>query len=299
MLIGTDATSFTIDGRRATYAGLDAFRLLDKQLRAQAGLEPFDLDGLLADYKSVMVETWPFPFLRVLRVFCMAQSFMQLKPSDYANYYTTVSFLSDYVFETFGFVIQWECLADCVQSGMDLAARQEHVRQMGAALNGRPALLSLGNEHSKNGWSPDEHERPQTSVLCSKGSDVGDANPPTPPWEFSLYHGRRDGIKCFLSSGDLAFATYGYPGWPGTQGPTIHDEPIGFAEVSKPGSRASNPQVAHQLGFNASICGAGGTYHADDGVETVPFQPVQKAGALAFMMALSKADPAQRWNGVM
>lgn len=299
MIIGTAGTSFTVDGQLVTYAGLDAFRLLDRQLRAQHGIEPFDIDGLLRDYQAVCHETSAAPFLRVLRVFGMAQSFMQLKPSDYPDYYTTVSFLSDYV-QQYGFVIQWECLADCQQSGMtDVSLRRAHVYNMAQAINGRAALGSLGNEWPKNGWSPSEHSRPSGSNLWTKGSNLGDNDPPTPAWDYSCYHGRRDGTKCFLSGGDLAFAVYGYPGWPGTQGPTIMDEPIGFAEQSIPGKRASNTQIAYQIAFNSRTSASGGTYHSDCGVDTIPFKdyPVQREGALTWMMGLTKCDPVQSWNG--
>lgn len=302
MNIGVSGVSFTIDGQPVTYAGLDAFRLLDRQLRAQHGIEPFDIAALLTDYQAVCAETAAFPFLRVLRVFGMAQSFMQLKPSDYPDYYSTVSFLSDYV-QQYGFVIQWECLADCDQSGMtDVNARRRHVDAMAAAINGRAALGSLGNEWPKNGWSPSEHAKPAGSNMWTKGSNLGDSDPPLPAWDFSCYHGRRDGTKCALSGGDLAWASYGHeaPGgyWPGAH-PVIMDEPIGFAETSKTGSRASNTQIAYCIGFNSRMFGAGGVYHSDVGVSTIPFAgyPVQREGALTWMMALTKADPVQSWNG--
>lgn len=294
MTLGTSGTSFTLDGQRVTYAGLSEFRLLDLFVHGK------DITPLLRDRQAVMQETIASPFLRTLRVFSMAQSFMQLGPGDYP--YTSVSALTDYVNE-FGFVIDWEGLADCDQSNLSVAAQRVHVHRMIEALRGRKALFSLGNEYGKNGWKPEDFPRPD-GVLVSRGSGLGGEYPPIEEWDYSDYHTRRDGVKglaapgrylCFVVGGDND-AT---PAWKGLRNPCVIKEWLGAADQSQSNRRSNRPNDHYRTGFDMAAWGAGGCFHSDNGIMGELFTPQQRACALAHFMGMSKADPVQRFDGTV
>lgn len=297
MKIGISGHSFTIDGILATYAGFSEFRLLD------IFINKGDVSAIFRDRAAVLNETIDRPFLRVMRVFAMADSFMKLRPQAHSDFYTSVSALSDFA-NDFGFVLDWEALADAQIIMPDREDQRNHWRKMNDALQGRTALLSLGNEAGKNGFKPEDFARYPNGVLVSKGSHLGGDYPEPDEWDYTDYHTRRDGIKglaaparylCFVVGGDDE-AT---PKWKGLKNPCVIKEWLGAAEVSEPGRRTAKPANHYRTGFDMAAWGAGGCFHSDNGILGQPFERVTRACALAHFMGMSKADPVQRFDGTV
>lgn len=299
----TIGTSFAdANGRLLTYAGLSEFRLLDRFLRGQ------DIEPIFADRLDLLAETQAAPFARCLRVFGMANSFMQLRPQEHGDYYTSVRALVDFAAQH-GFYTDFDVFADAQIIMPDVNQQRAHWGRLADQLRGcETVILSVGNEwgaHSgyKNGFDPGDFTYPSAGYLCSRGSDVGDSDPYLPAWDVSKYHGRRDDLKGELSSCDIAWAVSGYDGehgnagFAGTHQPTYHDEPIGAADVSIRNKRSAVPAVFYRLAFDCSTWGAGGTFHSDCGIDSVPFTARQRACGLAWFMGQAKADPAQRHQG--
>jgi len=302
--ITVSGNSFTNPaGLRLTYCGFTEFRLLDHFLNGR------DIIPVLEDRKAVMAEVkaqaahtgdgaWIFP---VLRVFGMMENITKLHPQDWPTYYTSIRALADFA-ATYGFYVKYDVFADAQIVMSSQVDQWNHWNKFAWALNGcETVLVSLGNEAPKNGFDPSKFNK-LGAYPVARGSQLGDANPYLPAWDFSEYHGRRDGVKGLLSSTDLAWAIDGYPGegsnpgWPGTQQATIHDEPLGAADVSVSGRRSQYPRVFYALGACAALFGSGGTFHSDCGIQSIPFTPIQRSCAEAFVMGLSKMDPAQRFE---
>lgn len=74
--------------------------------------------------------------------------------------------------------------------------------------------------------------------------------------------------------------------------PCVDDEPMGCAEVARPGSRVSGPPSDfRQAGAGYQMFGAGGTFHSDDGVTSSIWQPTQRACAEEFFYGMAFMPP--------
>ncbi len=319
--LGTSGTSFTAgSGQLLTYCGFSEFRLLDRFLRGE-DIEPILQDRLevLSEVQEQAAQTgdgaWILP---VLDVFGMMHNICRLYPQDYATYYTSTRALIDHV-AVRGFYVHFKMFCDAQHIMPHRQAQADHAQQLYAVWHGCETVLpSKGNESgdhyngNKNGWKPEDIPNPPSEFCWSQGSALSDQEPYVPCGDFSCFHGRRDnkahsqqaGVKARISSCDLAFYVSGNTDsgntndpFPGTHQPTIHDEPIGAADQDVAGRRSAAPDVFHGLGMDAAKFGAGGTFHSDCGLQSVPFTDIQRACAKAFVMGLSKVDPVQRYQG--
>lgn len=308
MTIGIQGLSFTQDGHLATYAGQDAFRLLDRFIRGE------DIGPVLQSCQALIGEVIAqgMPVIPVLRVFAVLKNICALQPSMYpGRYYSSVSALSDYVYSGWGglpFIIDWDANADEQDIehggwGWSRSQQQDHWGEMIAATRGRQTFLTAGNEGPKNGWNAMDLWRPD-GIISSKGSNLGGEYPPANPWSMHKYHPRRDGVKGIAACGRyVPFVAGGdeeaYPTWPHTTVPVVTDEWIGAADQDDHGRRTSWPDDHYRAGFDVAAWGAGGVFHSDCGLQTVPYTDRQFACGIAYMMGLSKADPVQRFQGVV
>jgi hypothetical protein len=64
--------------------------------------------------------------------------------------------------------------------------------------------------------------------------------------------------------------------------PSTNQEPIGAAEVAEPGSRLADPAIFFTMGALGRMFDVMSIFHSDDGLQTNPLGPVQKACAQAF-----------------
>lgn len=139
-------------------------------------------------------------------------------------------------------------------------------------------LVELLNEqgHGTQQIDPQIFPRPG-GVLASHGSGLTDASPVTPLWDFATYHPRRDrppDSRGFTNYDPFAFQN----DWP-KPCPFIPDEGI------KPQEYGFNPEWAAQMGRHAAHC-AGGTFHSDAGVRSLPWTPEEVRCAEAFYSAI-------------
>lgn len=74
--------------------------------------------------------------------------------------------------------------------------------------------------------------------------------------------------------------------------PVVADEPIGYAEVARPGSRATDPNDAAYFAATMQMFASGSTFHSDDGVASRLFRPVQKSAAEAWAFGAQWVPPA-------
>lgn len=303
MTLGTSGTSFTRDGQRVTYCGFSEFRLLDRFIRGEDVQHLFDdRNAVLKEVQEQAAHTgdgaWLLP---VLRVFGMLENITRLHPQDYADYYTSLTALSQFAKEN-GFCIHWECLADAQFVMPLLKDQRDHWGRFCDALRDSDnVLISLGNEWGKNGFKPEDFSKPNNGRLYSRGSDLGGNYPYLPAWDWSEYHTRRDNIKglaadsrylCFVVGGDDE-AT---PPWPGAR-LVITGEWLGAGDQDEHGRRTRWPDDHYRDAQAVAGWAAGGIFHSDCGIQSVTFTDQQRACAEAYVMGISKVDPAQRFQG--
>lgn len=294
--VTVNGTSFIdAEGNPVTYAGQDAYSAFGRWMRGDNPVDAF------LNYQATLAEALQDPqvrFMRVLRIFFMVNSFDHIWPQNIPNFYPAVRSFIEWVGDQFGFYVDAEVFADAQIIMPNTNQQFDHFAKFCDAVRGLPnVLVSLGNEWPGNGFQPNLFTQPE-GLISSAGSSFGDWPPPVPPWIYSKYHGRRDGLKGILSSTDLAWAVNGYPGevpFIGVHQACIHDEPIGAADQEKPGSRTNRPEHFYKLGADAALWGAGGTFHSDCGIKAIPYSAQQQLCANAFFVGMSKIDPRQRF----
>lgn len=165
--------------------------------------------------------------------------------------------------------------------------QQQHFWQdiLGVVAGHPNVLLELINEagHSTQQCHPLTFPRP-VSNLASRGSGGTDEPPVTPTWDFATYHGRRNAPPD--SRGIIAYDPYAFeseqnglrPGWP-KECPYICDEGM------KPENYGCDVGVAYAMGQHAA-CGAGGTFHQSEGVNSLPWPSTVEACARSFFEAM-------------
>lgn len=151
-------------------------------------------------------------------------------------------------------------------------------------------LVELVNEADKNGIKPAQFSHPGRGLICSRGSGLADEPPARPCWDFFGWHGRRDFPKVTSSTEDMWYIAHSqHDGWQSDQYPpslVVHDEPMGFAAVAEPNRRSNDPNLARELAAASVVLGAGGTFHSDAGIQSVLFDDVTRACALAWFSAM-------------
>jgi hypothetical protein len=313
--LGVSGVSFVdpATGHPLTYAGYTEFRLLDKFLKGEG------IDDVLNDRRAAFSQVrelaattgdgaWMFP---VLRVFGMCHNISHLDPNSRPDFLQAARQVVDYAAQ-FGFYVQYTLFADAQIIMPDVGMQKDYAHRVYDAFAGcQTVLFEKANEWQKNGCYPYDIPDPPAPFLWTQGSSL-DGNPPL-GGHYACFHGRRDeGPKGQLASGDLAWVVHGWQDapwdghsvgmigtqWYGSHCPTIHDEPIGFAENAISGKRSNNTRLAYALGVDAALHGAGGTFHSDNGIQGQPFERITLACAQAFVVGLMKTDPVQRFQGV-
>lgn len=156
-------------------------------------------------------------------------------------------------------------------------------------------LGELVNEYPQNGVDPGAFSRPNTRILWSRGSGLGDGDPALPVWDYATHHNARVDewprrIECreYSNNGNSPML-----GWP-----CAENEPYGVGENFIEGRRLgieSRDDMA-QWGVVCAMLALGCTYHSDAGITVTPFGYVQSTLATAFFSSMLwvPAD-AQTW----
>ena len=264
--------------RRWIWKGFSDFTLFQRVLDGQ------NIDALLQERQGLGVNT--------LRVFCMYDGGLgRFHPRDYPRYDAQMQEFINRL-GVLGLRMEWVVLADCQRVMPDVGEQRAFVEQVVNRCRGwTNCFVSLGNEWPQNGWNPDDFTKPTGGgvPLFSFGSNLGDSVPPRlAESDYREWHGRRDWPKVWQSSDDMVFVAHGWQeddhGWHQVAlwAPTVHDEPIGFAEVGQDGRRSDDPDLARTLALSSLAYGAGATFHCDAGVRGELMGPRQRLCAQVF-----------------
>ena len=176
-----------------------------------------------------------------------------------------------------GLSCEWTVFADTAVVMPDAAAQQDFFAQTCDVVRQYPfVFVELCNEwnHPTQRIDPSRFTRPQ-GILASHGSGLTDADTVQPRWDFATYHARRDGARGFTN-----YDPYGFQGVYPQPGPLVPDE------GAKPEDYGGNTDFAFRMGQHAR-CGVGGTFHSNAGIDSRPFNPVERACAEAFFHGLN------------
>lgn len=180
-----------------------------------------------------------------------------------------------------GLKLEWTVFAD---TKLMMPDEGEQVAFWGAtveAVRQYPfVVLELMNEygHSTQCVDPSRFARP-SGVLASHGSGLSDADVVQPLWDFATYHARRASHPGD-ARGATNYSPYAYQESLNKPCPYVPDE------GDKPESYGFEPSFAWLMGRHAS-CGAGGTFHSNDGIQSVVFSPQTRACAAKFVEAFA------------
>jgi hypothetical protein len=189
-----------------------------------------------------------------------------------------------------------------------LERQQQHVQRIVnlVAAAGALDLVEVANEAFKNSAPPVDVmrkvTRPRPDLVLAAGGDNADCSNLTPflldyitfhperkdEWPRTAKDARelRDGFDCGA----------GKPSYGGAHVPVVSDEPMGADEVNQPGRRSNVVDDFYWFAANASIMGAGSTFHSEAGLTSVEPGPVQAAAELAFYSGL-KSSPVEAQLG--
>jgi hypothetical protein len=170
----------------------------------------------------------------------------------------------------------------------DRTSRQAHIDAIRAALLGTWGVNhSLSNEAFKNFEDAESYTIDPALGPRTYGTKLPDGDIPK-VWKILDYlephdHERKEEWpRTVRGYGEIVDAL---------KVPVVANEPIGFAEVARPGSRATDANDAAWFAAGMQMFAAGSTFHSDDGVASRLFQPVQKAAAKAWTWAARWVPP--------
>ena len=282
--ISVDGLVFRDDrGAIWPWRGTDGFLLYLHWLKERAGI-----DAVVANWLTcggLCRDTPP----NTIRVLGMVNSFAHLWPQEHADYYSQLRPFVDHLWSAFRVRVEFVIFADAGVVMPDRAQEDRHADAVLAAFEDAPnVFLEVANEPSQHTNLPGgdaeafrHYQRLKGRGLliatgAGDGSNAGD---------YVTVHTPRDNewprkAKDLL---DLRDAVHR---------PVVGDEPIGFAEVARPGSRATSAGDAASYAAAAALLGAGSTFHSDSGVAYELFGPVQAAAAAAWHTAAAWVPPA-------
>ncbi len=151
------------------------------------------------------------------------------------------------------------------------------VEQIRKRTNG---IIELVNENDSHENYVDINSFTQpTDILSSSGSNGAGSDPPVPYWAYCNLHSERRGDYA-LSSTTVYYTINGYEGFPGVHRPTVNSEPPGCG-INDP-RRYTDPKIGYYLGLGTRW-GNGGTFHCDNGLQSLLLNDVEVACAKEFV----------------
>lgn len=235
---------------------------------------------------------------RIVVTLMMANYIKHFYPNDYGwRYFGHIKPFAKAV-NDLGFYWNPIVFADAKIIMPGVGDQQAFLSQIANEFNGEPnVIVSLGNELQKNGIDPSNFNRPATSNLWSRGSNVGDTAPFTPGWDYKEWHPRRDWPKVLWGNDDMWYVKEGITGSGqilDQPKPGICGEPIGFWSQDVFNRRSSDPNLARVIGGTSVYNGNGGNFMSEEGLK---FSPVSwsdrtKQCAVAFYEGLNQGVKA-------
>lgn len=239
------------NGNRVVLKGVDQFKAYAQYLNGDSSLT-----GLILESRELGFNLW-----RVFMMGSAAQNnILDLRPQTTPNYYDELRGFALFLKDN-GINLLTTIFVDAQDVMPNADERRDHWGRVTNELRGM-ALVSGGNEWQKNGWNPNELTDPGAGVIWSRGSATSDQRPAEPYATFAEFHPRRDMPAMMLDSVASPVTLYGW----GLNVPLLIDEPIGFAEADKPGSRSADPRMAYRLARHYSTETAGAVFHNDSGM---------------------------------
>lgn len=297
-------------GVRRIICGFDAFRLLEHfHAGRDIGIVYRAYQAVLGQLQGIIDRTgdgaWLWPCLRLFTMYQVDEQGHGIgiyRPQDNPEHYTNLRALCDES-ARWGFGSIVNVFADRQRAMPDLHQSQDHFAATVDILTGcGTAILVLGNEGpavntsmsagSKNGWRLADYPRPMgRGFIACAGSNMGDEVPPTPGWDCSVVHGRRDGWAKMLKNPADRLENME----DGLHHPVFDEEDIGFADEAIPGRRSNLPAVAYTLAHFAAAGARGMVLHNEWGMSdfSQPMSPRIFECGQAFVAGLSKFHPVQ------
>lgn len=239
----------------------------------------------------------------VLRVFGMCFNITLFAVSAYANYFVQLPLFAA-ALQAAGLQLEFVVFTDCQNAalGMTTTANQlAHLALVLTALAGVPnVFIELVNEWPQNGVDPSQFTKP-TGILSAAGSGLGGGDPFLPPWDYVPNHSPRDSEwpRKTKDAQDIREGPFGNTTTysTGVGRPVPSDEPPGAGDTNIPWSRSTDANDFYWYGAGSQMFGCGGTFHSDNGIQSVLFDAVQQPCAAAFFQGLIDVPPAtQLWN---
>jgi hypothetical protein len=267
LAIGVRGAEFIVNGTRWAWRASSDFRLPHRFMTGE------NIQPVLDDRRAAGAT--------LVRCLAMKANNIgwELIPSRIPDYWGAVRRFFD-ALGAAGFACEWTVFADTRTVMPDPNAQQDFWRQtLDVARNYPYVLLELVNEagHPTQSLDPQRFPRP-SGVLASHGSGGTDEDVVRPVWDYAAYHARRGALPDARSASN--YSPYAYQSDYPKPCPFVPDEGV------KPGDYGFDTQFAALMGRHAS-CGAGGTFHSDDGIQSVVFTPQVRACAVAFFAAVS------------
>lgn len=233
----------------------------------------------------------------VLRVLGMVDSFAHLWPQEHGErYYEQLKPFADYLWTGWHARIEFVIFADAQIIMPGRAMQNTHAeRVLQMLLPVENVFLEIANEPFKNlpGGGRVAFEIGKT--LQARGPPIASGDYDE-PWltqlDYITVHTSRDNewprkVKDLLDIRDgPIYLPNGGASWRSNR-PVVGDEPIGFAETDRPGSRSVSPQDAAHYAAACAMFSAGCTFHSDAGIVHGPLGVIQAAAAKAFFGALT------------
>jgi hypothetical protein len=159
------------------------------------------------------------------------------------------------------------------------AERQAHIDAVRAALLGTWGVChEIANEAFKNFADAESYTLDPALGLRAYGTKLPDGDIPAvwPVLDYLTVHDherKEEWPRTVRGYGEIVDVL---------RVPVVADEPMGFAEVARPGSRATSADDAAWFAAGMAMFASGSTFHSDDGVASRLFRPVQRAAAQAW-----------------
>lgn len=244
----------------------------------------------------------------ILRVFGMfdrfgiggpqASGLGEFTPANTPDYYGKLRAFVD-LFQSRGLRIEFVYFADAdarpdSTGGLmtDRASRQAHIDNVHEALLGTWGVChEIANEAFKNFADAESYTIDPALGIRAYGTKLPDGDIPD-VWPSLDYltphdHERKDEWpRTVRGYGEIVDKL---------RKCVVADEPMGYAEVFRPGSRATDPNDGAWFAAGMAMFASGSTFHSDDGVASRLFRPVQKEAATAWAWAARWVPPAAQF----
>lgn len=251
---------FTLNGQPWTAIESSEFSLYKRHLNGE-------------DIAPVLLQRQAIGF-NLLRVWLLNTSVIPggLRPSMYPAFYDRLPAFAALCW-SYGLLVEFTAFTQ-TQTLLPLVADQQaHWRHVCDALHGTPCLLELVNEADQhdNRTDPSLLTMRPVGLLASSGSNGADSPPPTPVWDYVLYHS--NGLNEWqrkVGHNAMEWAD------------TYHMPAMSNENTRYPDQDASVTHAEDAAAGAALLC-AGACFHSQSGKLSVPFDATEFGAAVAWV----------------